>query len=193
MDLGIAGRWALVCAASKGLGRGCAEALVREGVHVVITAADIPDHITVDLTGKKIGDVIHINDVELPAGVKPTIARNFVIAAEAIGIGRMAIERATGQRLSQRVAQDLWAPMGAGMDASWSVDSAVLGQARAFCCLNARALDFARIGQHIDAGHLRALSITARTTSSILRAVSSETFLVCDTVRPRNTSPSSSA
>ena len=38
MDLGIAGRWALVCAASKGLGRGCAEALVRVGVHVVITA-----------------------------------------------------------------------------------------------------------------------------------------------------------
>jgi len=38
MDLGIAGRWALVCAASKGLGRGCAAALVREGVNVVITA-----------------------------------------------------------------------------------------------------------------------------------------------------------
>lgn len=38
MDLGIEGKWALVCAASKGLGRGCAEALVREGVHVVITA-----------------------------------------------------------------------------------------------------------------------------------------------------------
>jgi 3-oxoacyl-[acyl-carrier protein] reductase len=38
MDLGIAGRWALVCAASKGLGKGCAAALVREGVNVVITA-----------------------------------------------------------------------------------------------------------------------------------------------------------
>ena len=38
MDLGIAGKWALVCAASKGLGRGCAESLAREGVHVVITA-----------------------------------------------------------------------------------------------------------------------------------------------------------
>jgi len=38
MDLGIAGKWALVCAASKGLGKGCAEALVREGVNVVITA-----------------------------------------------------------------------------------------------------------------------------------------------------------
>jgi len=38
MNLGIAGRWALVCAASKGLGKGCAQALVREGVNVVITA-----------------------------------------------------------------------------------------------------------------------------------------------------------
>jgi 3-oxoacyl-[acyl-carrier protein] reductase len=38
MDLGIAGKWALVCAASKGLGKGCAKALVKEGVNVVITA-----------------------------------------------------------------------------------------------------------------------------------------------------------
>jgi 3-oxoacyl-[acyl-carrier protein] reductase len=38
MDLGIEGKWALVCAASKGLGKGCAAALVREGVHVVVTA-----------------------------------------------------------------------------------------------------------------------------------------------------------
>jgi 3-oxoacyl-[acyl-carrier protein] reductase len=38
MDMGIEGKWALVCAASKGLGKGCAAALVREGVHVVITA-----------------------------------------------------------------------------------------------------------------------------------------------------------
>ncbi|MGO4394147.1 SDR family oxidoreductase [Variovorax sp. M-6] len=38
MDLGIAGRTALVCGASKGLGYGCAEALVREGVNLVIVA-----------------------------------------------------------------------------------------------------------------------------------------------------------
>ena len=38
MDLGIEGKWALVCAASKGLGKGCAAALVREGANVVITA-----------------------------------------------------------------------------------------------------------------------------------------------------------
>ncbi len=38
MDLQLTGKWALVCAASKGLGKGCARALVREGVNVVITA-----------------------------------------------------------------------------------------------------------------------------------------------------------
>ena len=38
MDLGIAGKWALVCGASKGLGLGCAQALVREGVNVIIVA-----------------------------------------------------------------------------------------------------------------------------------------------------------
>lgn len=38
MDLGIRGKWALVCAASKGLGKGCATALAREGVNVVVTA-----------------------------------------------------------------------------------------------------------------------------------------------------------
>jgi 3-oxoacyl-[acyl-carrier protein] reductase len=38
MDLGIKGKTALVCAASKGLGKGCAMALAREGVNLVITA-----------------------------------------------------------------------------------------------------------------------------------------------------------
>ncbi len=38
MDLGIAGKWALVCGASKGLGLGCAEALAKEGVNVLIVA-----------------------------------------------------------------------------------------------------------------------------------------------------------
>ena len=38
MDLGIKGRRALVCASSKGLGRGCAIALAAEGVHITMTA-----------------------------------------------------------------------------------------------------------------------------------------------------------
>ncbi|MXU65620.1 SDR family oxidoreductase [Oceanomicrobium pacificus] len=38
MDLGIKGKTAIVCAASKGLGRGCAEALAEAGVNLVINA-----------------------------------------------------------------------------------------------------------------------------------------------------------
>ncbi|WP_066583072.1 SDR family oxidoreductase [Corynebacterium provencense] len=40
MDLGIAGRWALVCASSRGLGFGCADALAGEGVNLVVNGRD---------------------------------------------------------------------------------------------------------------------------------------------------------
>ena len=39
MDLGIKGKRALVCASSKGLGRGCAEALAEAGVDLVLNGA----------------------------------------------------------------------------------------------------------------------------------------------------------
>ena len=60
---------------------------MRNDVELNVLAGDIPDHITVDLTGKKIGDVIHISDVVLPEGTKPTIDRNFVIANVAAPAG----------------------------------------------------------------------------------------------------------
>ncbi|NKX44368.1 SDR family oxidoreductase [Roseicyclus persicicus] len=60
MDLGIAGKRALVCASSKGLGRGCAEALAEAGVDLVLnargaaaleaTAQDIRDRYGVKVT-----------------------------------------------------------------------------------------------------------------------------------------------
>ena len=43
MDLGLKGKKAIVCAASKGLGRACAMSLAREGVDVVITARTAAD------------------------------------------------------------------------------------------------------------------------------------------------------
>jgi 3-oxoacyl-[acyl-carrier protein] reductase len=49
MDLGLQGKWALVCASSKGLGKGCASALAREGVNLVVTArGDAPLQATAD-------------------------------------------------------------------------------------------------------------------------------------------------
>ena len=65
---------------APGLKRGGTLTVVRPEVELEVLAGDIPDHITVDLTGKQIGDVIHINDITLPEGARPTIDRNFVIA-----------------------------------------------------------------------------------------------------------------
>jgi large subunit ribosomal protein L25 len=65
---------------APGLKRGGVLTVVRPEVELVVTAGEIPDHITVDLEGRSIGDVIHISDVVLPEGAKPTIDRDFVIA-----------------------------------------------------------------------------------------------------------------
>ena len=63
-----------------GLKKGGTLVVVRNEVELNVNASDIPDHITVDLAGLKVGDVIHINDIVLPSGAKPTVDRNFVIA-----------------------------------------------------------------------------------------------------------------
>lgn len=63
-----------------GLKKGGTLVTVRPEVELMVTAGDIPDHVTVDLSGHEVGDSIHINDVLLPEGAKPTIDRNFVIA-----------------------------------------------------------------------------------------------------------------
>jgi large subunit ribosomal protein L25 len=65
---------------APGLKRGGTLVVVRAEVELEVLAAEIPDHLTVDLTGYDIGDVIHIQDIALPEGAKPTTTRNFVIA-----------------------------------------------------------------------------------------------------------------
>jgi len=65
--------------AAPGIKKGGVLTVVRPEVELVVTAGDIPDHITVDLTGMEIGDIVHISDVTLPEGAKPTVERDFVI------------------------------------------------------------------------------------------------------------------
>ncbi len=79
---------------APGIKRGGTLTIVRPEVELEVMAGDIPDHITVDLTGKDIGDVIHIGDVVLPNGAKPTVARNFVIANIGAPSGFVAAEAA---------------------------------------------------------------------------------------------------
>ncbi|MDF1804249.1 50S ribosomal protein L25/general stress protein Ctc [Thalassovita sp.] len=63
-----------------GIKKGGVLTIVRPEVELEVLAGDIPDHITVDLSNAQVGDVLHISDVTLPEGAKPTIDRDFVIA-----------------------------------------------------------------------------------------------------------------
>ena len=70
MDLGIRGKTALVCAASKGLGKGCASALAREGVNVVITARghDELEKTSSELKAHGVKVVPVVGDITTPEG-----------------------------------------------------------------------------------------------------------------------------
>lgn len=67
--------------AAPGIKKGGVLTVVRADVELKVTAGDIPEKITVDLSGLNIGDIVHISDVTLPKGTRPMITdRDFVIA-----------------------------------------------------------------------------------------------------------------
>lgn len=82
-------------AKSPGIKVGGVLNIVRHEVEVYCPADAIPEFFNVDLSGKKIGDSIHISEVTLPKGVTPVIDRDFTIAtiiAPAAGIDETAAE-----------------------------------------------------------------------------------------------------
>lgn len=76
MDFGIAGRRALVCAASKGLGRGCALALAREGVQVTIVARgqEALEATLADIRKVGAGGTAIVADITTPEGRAAALA-----------------------------------------------------------------------------------------------------------------------
>lgn len=65
---------------APGIKKGGVVTVVRPEVELRVTAGNIPEKITVDLSALNIGDVVTISDVDLPEGSRPTIDRDFVIA-----------------------------------------------------------------------------------------------------------------
>jgi len=63
-----------------GIRKGGVLTMVRPEVELVVTAGDIPEKIVASVAGMQIGDTLTISQIELPAGAKPTIDRDFVIA-----------------------------------------------------------------------------------------------------------------
>ena len=82
--------------AAPGIKRGGMLTIVRPEVELVVTAGDIPEKITVDLSGLEIGDTVTISSVDLPAGSKTTIDRDFVIANIAAPSGLTASDNEEG-------------------------------------------------------------------------------------------------
>ena len=78
MDLGIAGRHAIVCAASKGLGRACATALAREGVNLTISARTKAD---IELAAKEISAAHGVKVTAVAADVTTVEGRAAILAA----------------------------------------------------------------------------------------------------------------
>lgn len=78
MDYGIAGRTAIVCGASQGLGKGCALALAREGVHLVINARTAE---TLDATAREIRNTTGVDVHAVPADITTREGRAAVLAA----------------------------------------------------------------------------------------------------------------
>jgi len=65
---------------APGLKRGGVLTVVRPEVELVVIAGEIPEKITVDLSGLDVGDTITISSIDLPEGARPSIDRDFVVA-----------------------------------------------------------------------------------------------------------------
>jgi len=59
----------------------------------------------------------------------------------------LIVERATNTKLNEYCQQKLWKPLEMEFDASWSIDSEENQTIKSFCCINARARDFAKFGR----------------------------------------------
>ncbi len=78
MDLGIKGKRALVCASSKGLGRGCAEALAEAGVNLVLNARGAE---ALNATADQIRSAHGVDVVTVAADVATDAGRTELLAA----------------------------------------------------------------------------------------------------------------
>jgi CubicO group peptidase (beta-lactamase class C family) len=63
----------------------------------------------------------------------------------------LIIQKVTGQKLADAFSERVWQKVGADFDATWNVDR-VGGHEKAFCCFNATARDYARVGQALMSG-----------------------------------------
>ena len=150
MDLGIRGKRGLVCAASKGLGRGCAEALAEAGVDLVINSRTESD---ITRTAEEIAAKHGVDVIPVAADITTEDGRARVL--EALGQADILVTNAGGP------------PPGDWRD--WSRDDFI----RAFDAnmLSAIALMQALVPGMMDRGWGRVVNITSGSVRSPIAAL----------------------
>jgi len=78
----------------------------------------------------------------------------------------MIIQKVTGRSLAEEFTDRVWQKVGADYDATWNVDSAA-GHEKAFCCFNATARDYARVGQALMSGEPKIASTSWKARLSL--------------------------
>ena len=80
---------------------------------------------------------------QVPVVVKP--GEVFEYQSGATQLLGLVLEKATGKHLAELASERIWKPLGAEAPATWSLDKEN-GRELNFCCFNARARDFGRLG-----------------------------------------------
>lgn len=79
--------------------------------------------------------------------IKSEPDKKFEYISENTQILSFILEQATGEKIPEYLQEKIWKPLGMEYDATWSIDSKKHKEAKAFCCINAVALDFAKFGR----------------------------------------------
>ena len=183
MDLGLAGRTAIVCGSSRGLGRACAESLAREGVHVVVNGRTAD---SVAATAEQLASQCGVNVTPVVADIDTEEGRAALLAA--CPQPDILVTNNAGPRPADFASTDLaaWrAAIDSHMLAPLMLIQGVLG--------GMRTRRFGRIvnitSAMVKSPHpLMALSIGARTgLTGVTKALSKQ--VVCDNVTINNLLP----
>ena len=88
-----------------GIKRGGVLTVVRPDVELIVSALNIPEQLNVDLNSFELGDTIHISDIKLPKGTKPTITgRDFVIANIQAPSGLKSSDNETSEEAEEEIS-----------------------------------------------------------------------------------------
>ncbi len=97
-------------------------------------------------------------------GLKGAPGQNFEYVSGNTQLLGMVLEAALkGTTITSYFQEKLWTPLGMEFDGSWSIDKQKDGVEKTFCCLNARARDFAKIGRlYLNKGNWNGRQIVSR-------------------------------